>query len=84
MVKTTDRGEHEPVPASFVADVTKKNAAAIGRKNGGDVLSVKQKPVIKSTPAPQSGRSNAGVIAGVVVALGLVLITVALAVWYFR
>lgn len=78
------RGEPEPVSASFVADVTKKNAAAIGRKNGGDVLSVKQKPVIKSTPAPQSGRSNAGVIAGVVVALGLVLITVALAVWYFR
>lgn len=78
------RGEPEPVSASFVADVTKKNAAAIGRKNGGDVLSVKQKPVIKSTPAPQSGRSNAGVITGVVVALGLVLITVALAVWYFR
>ena len=84
MVKTTNRGEPEPVSASFVADVTKKNAAAIGRKNGGDVLSVKQKPAIKSTPAPQSGRSNAGVIAGVVVALGLVLITVALAVWYFR
>lgn len=78
------RGEPEPVSASFVADVTKKDAAAIGRKNGGDVLSVKQKPVIKSTPAPQSGRSNAGVITGVVVALGLVLITVALAVWYFR
>lgn len=78
------RGEPEPVSASFVADVTKKNAAEIGRKNGGDVLSVKQKPVIKSTPAPQSGRSNAGVITGVVVALGLVLITVALAVWYFR
>ena len=78
------RGEPEPVSASFVADVTKKNAAAIGRKNGGNVLSVKQKPVIKSTPAPQSGRSNAGVITGVVVALGLVLITVALAVWYFR
>ena len=78
------RGEPEPVSASFVADVTKKNAAAIGRKNGGDVLSVKQKPVIKSTPAPQSGRSKAGVITGVVVALGLVLITVALAVWYFR
>ena len=78
------RGEPEPVSASFVADVTKKNAVAIGRKNGGDVLSVKQKPVIKSTPAPQSGRSNAGVITGVVVALGLVLITVALAVWYFR
>ena len=78
------RGEPEPVSASFVADVTKKNAAAIGRKNGGDVLSVKQKPVIKSTPAPQSGRSNAEVITGVVVALGLVLITVALAVWYFR
>ena len=78
------RGEPEPMSASFVADVTKKNAAAIGRKNGGDVLSVKQKPVIKSTPAPQSGRSNAGVITGVVVALGLVLITVALAVWYFR
>lgn len=84
MVKTTEEGEPAPVPASFVADVTKKNAAAIGRKNGGDVLSVKQKPVIKSTPAPQSGRSNAGVIAGVVVALGLVLIMVALAVWYFR
>lgn len=84
MVKTTDKGKPTPVKASFVADVTKKNAAAIGRKNGGDVLSVKLKPVIKSTPAPQSGRSNAGVIAGVVVALGLVLITVALAVWYFR
>ena len=84
MVKTTEEGKPAPVSASFVADVTKKNAAAIGRKNGGDVLSVKQKPVIKSTPAPRSGRSNAGVIAGVIVALGLVLIMVALAVWYFR
>ena len=84
MVKTTEEGKPTPVSASFVADVTKKNAAAIGRKNGGDVLSVKQKPVIKSTPAPRSGRSNAGVIAGVIVALGLVLIMVALAVWYFR
>ncbi|PFX27283.1 Low-density lipoprotein receptor-related protein 6 [Stylophora pistillata] len=84
VVKTSDEGKPVPVPASFVADVTEKKAAEIGRSVGGTVTSVKQKPVIKATSTPQSGRSNAGVIAGVVVGLCLVLIIAALAVRYFR
>ena len=84
MVKTSTDGTPVAVPSKFVADVTEKKAAEIGRKVGGTVASVKQKPVVKPTTPPPPGGSNAGVIAGVVVAIGLVVVIAAISVWYFR
>ncbi|KAL9988042.1 hypothetical protein ACROYT_G002440 [Oculina patagonica] len=84
VVKTSTDGEPVVVPSTFVAEVTEKKAAEIGRKLGGNVKSVRQKPVEKPTAAPQTGKSSGGLIAGVVVAVGLVVIIAAFTVWYFR
>ena len=84
MVKTSTDGKPVVVPGKFVADVTEKKAAEIGRKLGGTVKAVKQKPVEKPTTAAQTGKSSGGLIAGVVVAVGIVVIIAAFTIRYFR
>ena len=84
VVRTTADGKPVAVPGKFVADVTEKKAAEIGKELGGEVLSVRQKPVEVTTSVTQTGKSNGGLIAGIVVAVVLVVIIAAIAVWYFR
>ena len=84
VVRTAADGRPVAVPSKFVADVTEAQAAEIGKKLGGEVLSVRQKPVEVATTAPRTSGSNGGLIAGVVVAVLLIVIIAAIAVWYFR
>lgn len=84
VVRTAADGRPVAVPSRFVADVTEAKAAKIGEKLGGKVLSVRQKPVKVATTAPQTSGPSGGLIAGVVVAVLLIVIIAAIAVWYFR
>lgn len=84
VVRTSAAGKSVVVPSTFVTAVTKKRAAEIGKNVGGNVMAVRQKPVEKVTSSPQTGRSNGGLIAGVVVSVGLIVIVAAVTVWYYR
>ena len=87
MVKTSVDGTPVAVPSETLAQVTEEKAAEIGQKVGGKVLEAKPKPApIKVTPTSEArkGRTNGGLIAGVVVAVALLVIIAAVTVWYFR
>ena len=77
------------VPSEDLVDFIKKNAAEIGQRLGGTIVETKTKSApIKKKKKPTSEtptkRQNAGLIAGVTVAVGLLVIITAIAIWYFR
>ena len=77
------------VPSEDLVDFIKKNAAEIGQRLGGTIVETKTKSApIKKKKKPTSEtptkRQNAGLIAGVTVAVGLLVIIIVFAIWYFR
>lgn len=86
VVKTTSEGTPVAVPSTVLAKVTQEKAKEIGQKIGAKVVGAKPKPApkIQPTKAAQTGGTDGGMIAGVVVVLGLTIVIAAVAVWYFR
>lgn len=85
MVKKSADGKPVVVPSATLVEVTKSKATEIERKVGGKVVGVKQKiKPVKPTSAPQVGGKDSGLIAGIVVAVGLIVVIAAVTVWYFR
>lgn len=85
MVKATPEGTPIPVPSTVLAKVTEEKAKEIGQKIGAKIVGAKPKPApVQPTKAAQTGGTDGGMIAGVVVALGLTIVIAAVAVWYFR
>ena len=73
------------VPGKDLVDMIKKKATNIGRKLGASIVrtKIKKKPT-SETRTKQAKRQSAGLIAGVTVAVGLLVIIIAIAIWYFR
>jgi len=89
VVATSADGTPVVVPSKGLVDIIKKNAAEIGQKLGGTIVETKRKsaPINKKkkpTSQTQTKRQNAGLIAGVTVAVGLLVIIIVFAIWYFR
>ena len=89
VVATSADGTPVVVPGKELVDIIEKNAAEIGQKLGGTIVETKTKSApIKKKKIPKSKtlskRQNAWLIAGVTVAVGLLVIITAIAVWYFR
>ena len=87
VVKTSAEGTPVAVPSTVLAKVTEEKAKEIGQKIGAKVVGAKPKPPpvkILPTKAAQTGGQDGGMIAGVVVAVGITIIIAAVAVWYLR
>ena len=86
VVKTSD-GKPVVVPSKVVADMVEKKAAKIGQKLGGTVMQAKPKAAaIKDKPTSQArtkGKST-GLLAGLIVAVGVIVIIVGIIICYFR
>ena len=90
-LRTTPDGQFIPVPNEKLAEITEERKAELGLQIGGTVLSVKAKPPpatgtqVPPTPSGEAGgKHESGLIVGVVIGVAIILICVALAVWYFR
>ena len=85
VVKTTTDGREVPLPSEKLAEATSERAAEIGKKLGATGVAAKPKPLTTTpTSKAQTGGTNGGMIAGVFVAVLLLIIIAAVAVWYFR
>ena len=87
VVKISADGKPVVVPSKVVADMVDKKAAKIGQKLGGTVLQAKPKPAaIKDKPTSEARTKGqcTGLLAGLIVAVGLIFIIVAIIIYYFR
>lgn len=84
VVKPKPDGTAVTVPSTILAKETEKKAAEIGQKIGAKVLSARRKPPPPQPTAVARTGKNGGLIAGVVVAVGLLIVIAAVGVWYFR
>ena len=90
VVTTSANGTPVVVPGKELVDMIKKKATDIGRKLGATFVGtriksspIKKKPTSETRTKRAKGQS-AGLIAGVTVAVGLLVIITAIAIWYFR
>ena len=86
MVKASANGKLAVIPSKVLAAVTEQKAAEIGRKLGVKVADVKRKNSATKPQTRGEGSStgkSVGLIAGVAVAVGLIVVIAAIGIWRF-